>query len=94
MFTRTLSAKIPTPSKGRAWLATALLEAPDVDGVPGEWAALEAKPGALAQLASRHAQHETGWYRLQWHDDARVSVFTEPVQCSGDETTARARVAR
>lgn len=91
-FTRTLSA--PVPASQREILATALLEAPDVDGQPGEWTAIEAKPGARDRIASRFATLGDGWYCLQWHDDAQVSVFSEPVRLSGRVASNAGRVRR
>lgn len=80
MFTRIITAPIPAPAQGREWLATALLEAPDINGKPGEWVALEATEGAVSEMQTRHAVHADGWYRLQWHDDGRVSRFSDPVR--------------
>lgn len=81
MFQRTIKAPIPAPSQGREWLATALLEAPDRDG---PWTAIEATGGAQEELATRHAIHEAGWYRLQWYDDGQVSRFSDPVPANTD----------
>lgn len=44
-YERTIHAPTPKPARNRVWQATALLEAPDVDGAPGEWEAIEAVPG-------------------------------------------------
>lgn len=82
-FTRTLSAPVPPTAPGASIVATALLEAPDVNGQPGEWTAIEAKPGALPEVASRFATLSDGWYCLQWHDDKQVSRFSDPVRLSG-----------
>lgn len=94
MFTRTVSAAVPSPGKGRAIIATALLEAPDVDGAPGEWKAIEAKGAVLDRVQSRHAELEDAWYCLQWHDDAQVSVFSEPVRLSGQVASNTGRPRR
>ena len=81
-YERTITAPMPKAASGRTWLATALLEAPDANGQPGEWEAIEATEGAFEQLATRHAVHEDGWYRLQWYDDGQVSRFSKPVQAN------------
>lgn len=44
-YERSIQAAVPKVAHGRVWLATALLEAPDVNGTPGEWVAIEAVPG-------------------------------------------------
>lgn len=85
----TISAPVPAATAGREWLATALLEAPDVNGQPGEWTALEASEGALSEMQSRYAEHADGWYRLQWHDDGQVSKFSNPVRA--DQARGRRR---
>ena len=88
---RSLDASAPAASAGREWLAKALLEAPDVDGEPGEWVAIEAmsvnlNPERLSgPISTRHAKHNPGWYRVQWFDSGRLSVFTEPVRLEGDQ---------
>lgn len=93
-YTRTLSAPVPPTAPGASIVATALLEAPDFDGLPGEWTAIEAKPGALTQVASRFASLPDGWYCLQWHDDQQVSRFSEPVRLSGRVASSAGRVRR
>lgn len=80
----TISADVPPARPGREWLATALLEAPDVDGRPGDWTAIEAAEGAVSEMQSRHAAHADGWYRLQWYDNGKVSKFSVPVRADGD----------
>jgi hypothetical protein len=86
-FERTIKASVPAPSQGREWLATALLEAPGPDG---PWTAIEATEGAVEELATRHAVHADGWYRLQWYDDGQVSKFSTPVQ-HGNTAASRLR---
>ena len=86
---RSVQAKVPRPAAGRNWQAAALLEAPDINGHPGGWEALEAipiAPGGVVPdtISSRHAQHEPGWYRLQWYDDGQNSKFSEPQKISSD----------
>ncbi len=81
--TVTIVAAIPEPTDGRQWLATALLEAPDLEGSPGAFTAIEAAEGALSEMQSRHAEHANGWYRLQWFDDGNVSKFSNPVRAGG-----------
>lgn len=93
-YTRTVQAQVPQPGQGARIVATALLEAADVDGEPGTFVAIEAKPGALDRIASRHAIRETGWYCLQWHDDRQVSTFSDPVRLSGPVASNAGRVRR
>lgn len=91
-YERTLSAKVPRVADGRVILATAMHEAPDVDGQPGEWPeeALQAAPGVFSEMHSRDAQHDPGWYRLQWYTDGQVSHFSEPVKIgSGGSRSGR-----
>lgn len=87
MFERTIRAKVPEPSNGSEWLATALLEASSVDG---PWKAIEAAEGGLEELSTRHAEYEDGYYRLQWHDNRNISKYsTPPVHIQ--ETVSQAR---
>lgn len=80
----TVTADVPAARPGREWLATALLEAPDRDGKPGDWTAIEAAEGPLSEMQTRHAVHADGWYRLQWYDDGKVSKFSTPVRRDGE----------
>ena len=105
MFTRTLTAQPPAPPAGRRWLAAALLEAPDVDGQPGAFTAVEAVPvptdehgnpaGPPADsIETRHAVHDPGWYRLHWYSDGHTSAFSDPVKLQGPVASGRARRGR
>jgi hypothetical protein len=75
-----ITADVPDPAEGRQWLATALLEAPDENGSPGEWKALESAEGPQTEMSTRHAEHPDGWYRLQWYNDGQVSQYSPPVR--------------
>lgn len=95
-YERTVKAHPPKPAAGRRWLAAALLEAPDYDGRPGgAWAAVEAQPVVEDlvpdTLSTRYAQHDPGWYRIQWYDDGQNSVYSEPVQLGGAVATHSGR---
>ncbi len=90
-YERSVTASVPQPARGRRWLAAALLEAPDLSGQPGAWKVIEAVPGRLEDdgtptgevpdtISSRHAEHASGWYRLQWYDDGQNSSFSKPVR--------------
>lgn len=87
-YTRTITASVP--QGGREVAASALLEAPDVDGQPGEFVAIEAANGAVTAFTTRHAAHDPGWYVIQQYDDARVSRFSDPVCLSGGAAAALA----
>lgn len=90
---RTVTATIPNVQP-REIVATALLEAPDVNGQPGAWTALEAVPHPADTVMTAHADHDPGWYRLQWYDDGRVSSFSEPVRLSGEHASNTGRSRR
>jgi hypothetical protein len=105
VFERTITCPAPHAAAGRKWLAVALLEAPDVDGQPGEWTAIEAVPGSTDKdgvpigvvpeaVATRHAQHDPGWYRVQWYDDGQVSEYSEAVRLEGPAASNRGRARR
>lgn len=98
-YERSIQAAVPKAAKNRRWLATALLEAPDVDGHPGEWTAIEAVPGEVENgvptgvvtdtVSSRHAAHDPGWYRLQWYDDGQNSKYSAPVKIGNAAPSGR-----
>lgn len=106
-YERSLTAKVPRPATGRKWQAAALLEAPDVDGAPGEWKAIEATPGETTietinglqvavptgvvpdTISTRHAEHDPGWYRLQWYDDGQNSKYSAPVKIGNAAPSGR-----
>lgn len=92
MFTRTITAAVP--QGGREVAASALLEAPDVDGQPGTFVAIEAANGAVSSFTTLHAEHDPGWYMIQQYDDARVSRFSEPVLVAGQVASNAGRVRR
>ena len=99
MHERSVTAQIPSVARGRTWLAAALLEAPDVDGAPGTFKAIEAVPGGQVDgvptgevpdtISTRHAEHDPGWYRLQWYDDGQNSKFSKPVQVEAANSSRR-----
>jgi hypothetical protein len=102
VFERTITCPAPHAAAGRKWLAVALLEAPDVDGQPGEWTAIEAVPGSTDKdgvptgvvpeaVATRHALCDPGWYRVQWYDDGQVSRYSQPIRLAGSQANGKAR---
>ena len=59
--------RVPFTLLPGVWLARALLEAPDVDGQPGEWTVLEteAEPSnPSAPFTTHDATLADGWYML------------------------------
>jgi len=93
MFTRTITDQPPQPPKGAEWQATALLEAPDNNGEPGDFTAIEATIGIAETVETRHAQHNPGWYRLQWYSSANTSAYSDPAFLDGEvaSNTRRSR---
>jgi hypothetical protein len=79
-FFRTLTVPTPQPASGANWIARALLEAPAADG---PWTPIQATTSIDGPITSNLAECETGYYRVQWHDDKQTSRFSEPVLMTG-----------
>lgn len=96
MYEREVQAAIPKPSRGRRFLAAALLEAPSANG---PWTAIEAVPIPTPEdpvpdtLSTKSATLNPGWYRIQWYDDGQNSKYSPPVKVQDGDASASGRWA-
>ena len=59
--------------------------------MPGETREDGQPTGEVADtISSRHANHDPGWYRIQWYDTGQNSKYSKPVRLADGEDSGTA----